>query len=133
MFRFYYILVISSSLSASFVIDIIHQSFCLDDLLHKLWKRLTLVGLILCFIEIPVINEIFGETYTGEEEIHFSPNEHFLDQQDGADQKRITDTNFTVFGKVPKKYHIIVYICHILLPSHSCLYHIIVLIRVQYW
>ena len=55
---------------------------------------------------IPVINEIFGESYTGEEEIRFFPNEHFLDQQDGADQKRITDTNFMVFGKVPKKYHI---------------------------
>ncbi len=26
---------------------------------------------------IPVINEIFGETYTGEEEIQFFPNEHF--------------------------------------------------------
>lgn len=55
---------------------------------------------------IPVINEIFGETYTGEEEIQFFPNEHFLDQQDGADKERITDTNFTVFGKIPKKYHI---------------------------
>lgn len=55
---------------------------------------------------IPVINEIFGETYTGEEEIRFFPNEHFLDQQDGADKERITDTNFTVFGKIPKKYHV---------------------------
>ena len=55
---------------------------------------------------IPVINEIFGETYTGEEEIRFFPNEHFLDQQDEADKERITDTNFTVFGKIPKKYHI---------------------------
>ena len=55
---------------------------------------------------IPVINEIFGESYTGEEEIQFFPNEHFLDQQDEADKERITDTNFTVFGKVPKKYHI---------------------------
>ncbi|MDE7211164.1 MAG: hypothetical protein K2O03_06940 [Lachnospiraceae bacterium] len=55
---------------------------------------------------IPVINEIFGETYTGEEEIRFFPNEHFLDQQDDADKERITDTNFTVFGEVPKKYHI---------------------------
>ncbi len=27
---------------------------------------------------IPVINEIFGETYTGKEEIRFFPNEHFL-------------------------------------------------------
>ena len=55
---------------------------------------------------IPVINEIFGETYTGEEEIQFFPNEHFIDQQDEADKERITDTNFTVFGKIPKKYHI---------------------------
>lgn len=42
---------------------------------------------------IPVINEIFGETYTGDEEIRFFPNEHFLDQQDNADKERITDTN----------------------------------------
>ena len=55
---------------------------------------------------IPIINEIFGETYTGEEEIQFFPNEHFIDQQDEADRERITDTNFTVFGKIPKKYHI---------------------------
>lgn len=55
---------------------------------------------------IPVINEIFGESYTGEEEIQFFPNEHFIDQQDEADRERITDTNFTVFGKVQKKYHI---------------------------
>ena len=55
---------------------------------------------------IPVINEIFRETYTGEEEIQFFPNEHFIDQQDEADRERITDTNFTVFGKTPKKYHI---------------------------
>ena len=55
---------------------------------------------------IPVINEIFDETYTGKEEICFFPNEHFLDQQDKADKERITDTNFTVFGKIPKKYHV---------------------------
>lgn len=55
---------------------------------------------------IPVINEIFGETYTGEEEILFFPNEHFIDQQDEANKERITDTNFTVFGKIPKKYHV---------------------------
>ena len=28
---------------------------------------------------IPLINEIFGEEYTGDEEIQFFPNEHFLD------------------------------------------------------
>ncbi len=55
---------------------------------------------------IPIINEIFGETYTWAEEIRFFPNEHFLAQQDNADKERITDTNFTILGKTPKKYHI---------------------------
>ncbi len=55
---------------------------------------------------IPVINEIFNESYTGEEEIRFFPNEHFMDQQNEADRERITDTNFTVYGNTPKKYHI---------------------------
>lgn len=55
---------------------------------------------------IPIINEIFGEKYTGDEEIHFFPNEHFLDQQDEADKERITDTNFRIVGKETKKYHI---------------------------
>ncbi len=55
---------------------------------------------------IPVINEIFRESYTGEEEIRFFPNEHFIDQQDEADRERITDTNFTIYGNIPKKYHI---------------------------
>lgn len=27
---------------------------------------------------IPVINEVFGEHYSGQEKIVFSPNEHFL-------------------------------------------------------
>lgn len=55
---------------------------------------------------IPVINEIFNETYTGDEEVEFFPNEHFLDQQDEADQRRITDTNFRIIGKTIKKYHL---------------------------
>ena len=52
---------------------------------------------------IPVINEIFHESYTGDEKIEFFPNEHFLDQQDEADHKRITDTNFKIIGKTIKK------------------------------
>lgn len=55
---------------------------------------------------IPVINEVFAEDYTGDEEIEFSPNEHFIDQQEAADQERITDTNFTIFGRIKKKYHL---------------------------
>lgn len=55
---------------------------------------------------IPVINEIFGEKYTGDEKIEFLPNEHFIDQQDAADKERITDTNFRITGRIIKKYHL---------------------------
>jgi hypothetical protein len=55
---------------------------------------------------IPVINEIFGEHYSGREKITFSPNEHFLKQQDGNEEKRITDTSFRIEGKETKKYHL---------------------------
>ena len=55
---------------------------------------------------IPVINEIFGEHYSGQEKIVFSPNEHFLNQQGGNEEERITDTCFRIEGKEPKKYHL---------------------------
>jgi len=55
---------------------------------------------------IPIINEIFGEAYTGDEKIEFLPNEHFSDQQDAADKERITDTNFRIIGRIIKKYHL---------------------------
>ena len=55
---------------------------------------------------IPVINEIFKESYTGDEKIEFFPNEHFIDQQDEADKERITDTNFRITGRSVKKYHL---------------------------
>lgn len=55
---------------------------------------------------IPMINEIFGENYTGNERIIFSPNEHFLNQQDGNQSERITDTSFVIKGKEEKKYHL---------------------------
>ncbi len=45
---------------------------------------------------IPVINEIFGEHYTGNEQIHFLPNEHFINRQGGEEQERITDSNFVI-------------------------------------
>ena len=54
---------------------------------------------------IPIINISFGERYTGNEKIIFYPNEHFIDQQNAPDEKRITDTNFAVYGTVRKIYH----------------------------
>ena len=55
---------------------------------------------------IPVINEMFGEHYSGQEKIVFSPNEHFLNQQDGNEDGRVTDTSFKIEGKETKKYHL---------------------------
>ena len=48
---------------------------------------------------IPVINEVFGENYSGKEEIIFSPNEHFLNRQGGNEEERITDSSFKIVGK----------------------------------
>ncbi len=69
-----------------------------DDVFHTLLNEYS--SLI-----IPMINEIFGENYTGNERIIFSPNEHFLNQQDGNQEERITDTSFVIKGKEEKKYH----------------------------
>ena len=55
---------------------------------------------------IPLINEVFREHYSGQEKITFSPNEHFLNQQDGNGKERITDTSFKIEGKETKKYHL---------------------------
>lgn len=53
---------------------------------------------------IPVINEIFGSHYSGDEEIIFAPNEHFLNQQDGVEEKRITDSSFVIAGKEKRRF-----------------------------
>ncbi len=58
------------------------------------------------FLIIPVINEVFGEHYSGQEKIIFSPNEHFLNQQGGNEEERITDTSFKIEGNKTKKYHL---------------------------
>lgn len=56
---------------------------------------------------LPVINEMFGEHYTGDEKIEFHPNEKYINQKNGKQEKRITDSSFYVIkGEVIKKYHI---------------------------
>lgn len=55
---------------------------------------------------VPVINEIFGERYSGAEEIVFSKESHFLNKQGGRTDERITDTSFAIVGKESKKYHL---------------------------
>lgn len=61
-----------------------------------------------CFIVFKkkdVYNNSKGESYTGDEQIIFSPNEHFLNKQDGDETERISDTNFRIVGAEVKKYH----------------------------
>ncbi|MCD8069377.1 MAG: hypothetical protein LUE87_10965 [Lachnospiraceae bacterium] len=53
---------------------------------------------------IPLINEVFGERFTGNEEIVFSPNIHYLNRQDGGEEKRVTDSSFSIIGAETKKY-----------------------------
>ncbi len=53
---------------------------------------------------IQLVNEVFGEDYTGEEDVIFSPNEHFLNQQNGEEEKRITDSSFSIIGTKVRKY-----------------------------
>jgi hypothetical protein len=45
---------------------------------------------------IPVINEMFGENYTGEEAIRFLPNEHFITQPGADTKEKITDSCYQV-------------------------------------
>ena len=53
---------------------------------------------------LPVLNEVFGEEYTGEEEIVPTSEIHYINQQDGYEEKRITDSSFKVIGKEEKKF-----------------------------
>lgn len=53
---------------------------------------------------IPVINEIFSEHYCGDERIVFSPEIHFVNQRDGEETKRITDSSFTIIGEKETKF-----------------------------
>jgi hypothetical protein len=56
---------------------------------------------------LPLLNEAFGEHYNGDEKITFGVNEHYLNQQDGREEKRITDSSFLVEGaEQTKRYHL---------------------------
>lgn len=56
---------------------------------------------------IPVVNEAFQENYTKEEAVVLGKSEHYLKQQDGREEKRITDSHFTVHGREKTgRYHI---------------------------
>lgn len=55
---------------------------------------------------IPVVNEVFGENYRGDEVIHFLPNEHYINLQGTDTKEKITDSCFQIQGVRTKNYHI---------------------------
>ena len=57
---------------------------------------------------IPVVNEIFGEEYTGKEQVELSQNELFFQGLDEMEGERISDSSFVITkaGNRKKRYHI---------------------------
>ena len=58
---------------------------------------------------IPVVNKIFGENYSGKEQILTFQNELFMMRQDGDTKEKITDTCFVIINDTEekdKKYHL---------------------------
>ncbi len=55
----------------------------------------------------PLLNFMFGEHYTGQEQIIRTSNEEYIDNGGGDETKRITDSQFTVVSSWQRKrYHI---------------------------
>ena len=57
---------------------------------------------------IPLINELFGTDYTGQEVVLSSTNEIFIRNPNGKKEKRITDSNMTLISLtgISKYYHL---------------------------
>ena len=58
---------------------------------------------------IPVVNKIFGENYSGKEQVVTFQNELFMMRQDGDTKEKITDTCFVIINDTEekdKKYHL---------------------------
>lgn len=50
-----------------------------------------------------MFNECFHEHYTGEERMVLLQNEHFVNQQDGYEDKRVTDSFIVVIDEKGEK------------------------------
>ena len=51
-----------------------------------------------------LINELFGEHYTGKEKVVHLNSEHFTTRPDGTQQKRMTDSHFIAVGETRRTY-----------------------------
>lgn len=57
------------------------------------------------FLLIPLINEVFGEHYTGHEKITLLQNEHFIKLTDGKIKKKVTDSSISLPEDNGRIYH----------------------------
>lgn len=57
------------------------------------------------FLLIPLINEVFGEQYKGNEEIILLQNEHFIKLTDGKLKKKVTDSSISLPEDNGRIYH----------------------------
>ncbi len=57
------------------------------------------------FLLIPLINEVFGEQYTGNEEITLLQNEHFIKLTDNTIKKKVTDSSISLPEGNGRIYH----------------------------
>ena len=56
---------------------------------------------------LPIVNELFQETYSGNEEILLSNDEHLLRRSNTSDKKRFSDSHFLVIKQtIINRYHI---------------------------
>ncbi len=52
---------------------------------------------------IPVVNEVFQQNYENHELVEILNDKLYINQEDGRQEERITDSNFRIRGK---RYHI---------------------------
>ena len=57
------------------------------------------------FLLIPLINEVFGEHYTGHEKITLLQNEHFIKLTDNTIKKKVTDSSISLPEDNGRVYH----------------------------
>ena len=53
---------------------------------------------------IPLVNEMFDKDYKGDERIVFHPDTHFINQEGGNEEKRITDSFFSIVSDTEERY-----------------------------
>ena len=80
--------------------DAVYSEFAYDDAFHTM--------VVKCDnLLIPFINHMFDEHYTSAVKIDRGANEHFIDGEDGSQEKRISDSIFKMSeGGVLHSYHI---------------------------